>query len=51
VLEKAGRRPVRFFHADWPYRIPGDEHGDVTYAMDRTEREQLRGGPGVRGRH
>lgn len=37
VMEKAGLRPVRTFHADWPYPIPGDEHGDVEYALERTE--------------
>ena len=35
VMEKCGLRPVRVFHADWPYRIPGDEHGDIEYALDR----------------
>ena len=43
VLEKAGLRPVRFFRADWPDPIPGDEHGDVEYALDREEWEQRRG--------
>jgi alpha-methylacyl-CoA racemase len=37
VLEKCGLRMVRVFHADWPDRIPGDEHGDVEYALDRTQ--------------
>jgi RimJ/RimL family protein N-acetyltransferase len=43
VMEKAGMRPVRTFHADWPDRIPGDEHGDVEYAITREEwaRRQL----------
>lgn len=26
---------VREFRADWPYRITGDEHRDVGYAIDR----------------
>jgi len=39
VMEKAGLRLVRNFTADWPVRIPGDEHGDVEYALDRTEWE------------
>lgn len=30
-------RLVRTFHADWPYRIPGDEDGDVEYAITRAE--------------
>ena len=39
VMEKAGLRYVRTFFADWPYRIPGDEHGDVEYAITREEWE------------
>jgi RimJ/RimL family protein N-acetyltransferase len=42
VMEKAGLRHVRTFHADWPVRIPGDEHGDVEYAIDRGEWEHDR---------
>lgn len=30
-------RLVRTFHADWPYRIPGDEERDVEYAITRAE--------------
>jgi len=37
VMEKAGLRYVRTFHADWPVRIPGDEAGDVEYALDRAQ--------------
>jgi RimJ/RimL family protein N-acetyltransferase len=44
VMEKAGLRPVRVFHADWPYRIPGDEFGDIEYAL---EREDWAGNRGV----
>lgn len=40
VMEKAGLRLVRTFRADWPYPIPGDEHGDVEYALDRAEWER-----------
>ena len=39
VLEKAGLRQVRTFHSDWPVRIPGDEEGDVEYAIDRARWE------------
>jgi RimJ/RimL family protein N-acetyltransferase len=39
VMEKAGMREIRIFHADWPVRIPGDEHGDVEYAITRAEWE------------
>lgn len=35
VMEKAGMELVRTFHADWPVRIPGDEEGDVEYAISR----------------
>jgi RimJ/RimL family protein N-acetyltransferase len=37
VMEKAGLHLVRSFHADWPVRIPGDEEGDVEYAITRAE--------------
>jgi len=42
VMEKAGLRFIRLFQADWPVRIPGDEHGDVEYAITRAEWEQDR---------
>ncbi|GAB7036838.1 MULTISPECIES: GNAT family N-acetyltransferase [Catenuloplanes] len=37
VLEKAGLRYVRTFFGEWPETIPGAEHGDVEYALDRAE--------------
>ena len=37
VMEKAGLRYVRTFHAEWPETIDGDEHGDVEYALTRAE--------------
>jgi len=37
VMEKCGLTLVRIFHAEWPDRIPGDEHGDVEYAITRAE--------------
>jgi RimJ/RimL family protein N-acetyltransferase len=37
VMEKAGLRHVRTFFADWPDKIPGDELGDVEYAITRDE--------------
>jgi len=40
VMEKVGMTLVREFRADWPYRIPGDEFGDVEYAIDRGDWEQ-----------
>ena len=47
VLEKCGLRQVRVFHADWPQRIPGDEHGDVEYALDRAEWQRVNRRPTV----
>jgi len=38
-MEKSGMRLVRTFVAAWPVSIPGDEHGDVEYAISRTEWE------------
>lgn len=35
VMEKAGMSFVRLFHGEWPEPIPGDEHGDVEYAITR----------------
>ncbi len=37
VMEKAGLRFVRAFRANWPDPIPGDEEGDVEYALTRAE--------------
>lgn len=42
VMEKSGMRPVRTFTADWPVRIPGDEEGDIEYAITRDEWELAR---------
>jgi RimJ/RimL family protein N-acetyltransferase len=40
VMESAGLRYVRTFHQDWPHPIPGDEQGDVEYALTRAEWEE-----------
>jgi RimJ/RimL family protein N-acetyltransferase len=40
VMEKAGLKYARTFHQDWPERIPGDEQGDVEYALERAEWER-----------
>ena len=40
VMEKAGLRQVRIFHQPWPDRIEGEEHGDVEYALTRSEWER-----------
>jgi RimJ/RimL family protein N-acetyltransferase len=36
VMEKAGLKYVRTFHQEWPERIEGDEHGDVEYALTKS---------------
>jgi RimJ/RimL family protein N-acetyltransferase len=45
VMEKAGMRLIRTFHQEWPDRIPGDEQGDVEYAITREEWEQQQDRP------
>ncbi len=42
VMEKAGLKFVRAFHQPWPDKIEGEEHGDVEYALLRSEWEQQR---------
>ncbi len=42
VMEKAGMRYIRTFDAGWPIPIPGDEFGDVEYAITRAEWELQR---------
>jgi len=37
VMEKCGMRVSRTFHQDWAHPIPGDEHGDVEYAITLDE--------------
>lgn len=44
VLEKAGLRFVRSFTGEWPDRIDGSEHGDVEYALSRSEWLRRHGG-------
>ena len=40
VMEKAGLRVVREFHAEWPDVIEGSDEGDVEYALTKAEWEQ-----------
>jgi RimJ/RimL family protein N-acetyltransferase len=40
VMEKAGMRRVRVFQQEWPYRIDGEELGDVEYALSRDQWER-----------
>jgi RimJ/RimL family protein N-acetyltransferase len=42
VMEKAGMSFVRLSFGEWPERIPGDEAGDVEYAITREEWEAAR---------
>ena len=42
VMEKAGLRFVRDFRGTYPQEIPGDESGQVEYAVTREEWEQDR---------
>ncbi len=44
VMEKCGMTRVRVFHQDWPYAIPGEEHGDVEYAITRAQWQRGRNG-------
>jgi RimJ/RimL family protein N-acetyltransferase len=44
VMEKCGMRRIREFHQDWPYSIPGEDQGDVEYAITRDEWERQRRG-------
>jgi hypothetical protein len=42
-MEKAGMRHIRSFPTEWPVRLPGDEHGEVEYAITRAEWETSSG--------
>ena len=46
VMENAGLRYVRTFHEPWPYPIEGSEHGDVEYALRKSDWERLVNLPG-----
>lgn len=37
VMENSGMSLVRTFRAQWPVHIPGDEQGDVEYAITRAQ--------------
>jgi RimJ/RimL family protein N-acetyltransferase len=39
VMERSGLRHTRTFPTEWPVRLPGDEHGEVEYAITRAEWE------------
>jgi len=40
VMEKSGLKLVQTFHQPWPYRIEGDQFGDVEYALDKAGWQQ-----------
>jgi len=42
VMGKSGLRFVRTFFMAWPDKIPGDELGDVEYAIQREQWEAQR---------
>lgn len=37
VMEKVGLRHVRTFHQEWDEPLPGAEHGEVEYAIERAD--------------
>ncbi len=40
VMEKSGLIHVRTFHLEWEDPLPGTEHGEVEYALERADWEQ-----------
>lgn len=42
VLVKAGLSHMRTFHTSWEEPIPGTEHGEVEYALDKADWERQR---------
>jgi RimJ/RimL family protein N-acetyltransferase len=48
VMERSGMTMVREFHQDWPHPIPGDEHGDVEYAVELADWRRRRDRHSVR---
>lgn len=40
VMEKSGLTHVRTFHLEWDDPLPGTEHGEVEYALERAEWER-----------
>ena len=41
VMERAGLRHTRSYPTEWPVHLPGDEHGEVEYAITRAEWEAI----------
>ena len=42
VMERSGLRYVRTFHQRWDEPLPGAEHGEVEYALDRADWQAAR---------
>jgi len=42
VMERSGLRYVRTFHQQWDEPLPGAEHGEVEYALDRADWQAAR---------
>jgi RimJ/RimL family protein N-acetyltransferase len=40
VMEKSGVTYVRTFHLEWEDPLPGTEHGEVEYALERADWER-----------
>ena len=40
VMEKAGLELARVFHLEWEDPLPGTEHGEVEYALERADWER-----------
>ena len=45
VMEKSGLKHVRTFHPEWDDPLPGTEHGEVEYALERSAWERQGQGP------
>jgi RimJ/RimL family protein N-acetyltransferase len=43
VMEKAGLTHTRTFHVEWDEPLPGTEHGEVEYFLDRADWERRPG--------
>ena len=41
VMEKSGLRHTRSYPTEWPVHLPGDEFGEVEYAITRAEWEAM----------
>ncbi|MGH3739084.1 MAG: GNAT family N-acetyltransferase [Micromonosporaceae bacterium] len=51
VMEKAGLRYLRTVHLEWDDPLPGTEHGEVEYAVDRADWLAAEAGDGATTGH